>query len=121
MSRRSICVLLFGCAFALSAYAVPGRPKHQPSSKIDHHDPAFRRGYDDGYRQGATDSAALSNAYKDEIGPAYDQATDGYTPQYGDQQAYQKLFRLGYVAGYKAGWDFNSGQFCSLGCGGGGP
>jgi hypothetical protein len=74
----------------------------------------------DGYRQGSNDSEALSNAYKDESGPLYDQALDGYTPQYGDQATYQQLFRLGYIEGYKAGWDFNSGQYNPLGAGGGG-
>jgi hypothetical protein len=54
----------------------------------------------DGYRQGSNDSEALSNSYRDESGPLYDQALDGYTPQYGDQAAYQELFRQGDVESY---------------------
>ena len=124
MGHRMTTVTLLASLFAFSAYASPGRhPKdpNAPNLKLVRHDPAFRAGFDDGYRQGANDSAALSNAYQDEAGRLYDQATDGYTLQYGDQEAYQKVFRLGYVAGYKAGWDFNAGQYCALGCGGGGP
>jgi len=118
-----MCLLLLGVTFAVGASAAS--PKHQKdpgavNMKAIRHDPAFRTGYMDGYRQGSNDSEALSNAYKDESGPLYDQALDGYTPQYGDQATYQQLFRLGYIEGYKAGWDFNSGQYNPLGAGGGG-
>jgi hypothetical protein len=123
MSCRTIGVLLVILTFAVGALGSP-RKHHQDSktvnSKAIRHDPAFSTGYMDGYRQGANDSEALSNAYKDESGPLYDQALDGYTPQYGSQEAYQKLFRQGYIEGYKAGWDFNSGQYNPLGAGGGG-
>ncbi len=89
-------------------------PRHQKDSgaahaKVNRHDPAFRTGYMDGYRQGSNDSEAFSNSYNDESGPLYDEALDGYTPQYGDQAAYQKLFRQGYIEGYKSGWDFKAG------------
>lgn len=124
MSGRIVCALLLVSACAVGGFALPNKHRKESSAptKEMRHDPAFRAGYDDGYRVGANDSAALSNAYKDEMGPLYDEATDGYTPQYGDKADYQKLFRLGYVAGYKAGWDFNAGQYTSsFGPGGGGP
>jgi hypothetical protein len=120
--RRIGCLLLF-LSLTLVAVAMPGK-KHDGSSaakmKVDRHDPAFRTGYMDGYRQGSNDSEALSNAYRDEGGPVYSEALDGYTPQYGDQARYQTLFRQGYIDGYKAGWDFNSGQYNPLGAGSGG-
>ncbi len=124
MRGRTICVLLFGVTFAVGAYAAS--PKHHKGSsavnlKVNRHDPAFRTGYMDGYRQGSNDSAALSNSYKDESGALYDEALDGYTPHYGDQATYRKLFRLGYIAGYKDGWDFNSGYYTPLGAGDGAP
>jgi hypothetical protein len=75
-------------------------------------DPAYRAGYDHGYRRGATDSAANSNSYDEGGGPLYELATDGYSPEYGDREKYQRLFRVGYVDGYKAGWDFNAGRYC---------
>jgi hypothetical protein len=124
MNCRIACVLLLILTFAVGALASP-RKHHQDShavnSKVIRHDPAFRAGYMDGYRQGANDSAALSNSYRDESGPIYDEALDGYTPQYGDRATYQKLFRQGYIEGYKAGWGFNSGQYTPFGAGGGGP
>jgi len=123
MSCRMIGVLLLGTAFAVSAVAASPKHDKDPSaanSKVNRHDPAFRAGYMDGYHQGSNDSEALSNSYKDQSGPVYDQALDGYTPQYGDQATYERLFRLGYIAGYKDGWDFNSGQYNPLGAGGGG-
>ena len=122
LSCRIAIALLLGLSFPGWAYS---SPKHHHDAsvakpKVNRHDPAFRTGYMDGYRQGANDSAALSNVYRDETGALYDQALDGYTPQYGDEETYQKLFRPGYIEGYKAGWDFNSGQYNPLGGGGGG-
>lgn len=122
MSCRMTCALLLGSVFALGAFASPAKHHNDASAanKVNRHDPAFRAGYMDGYRQGANDSEALSNSYNDQSGPVYEQAIDGYTPQYGDRAIYQKLFRLGYIEGFKAGWDFNSGQYNPLGGGGGG-
>ena len=120
MSRRIICALLLGLSFTVGSLgALPNLPRGSgaANSKVIRHDPAFRVGYMDGYRQGSNDSGSLSNSYKDESGPLYDQALDGYTQQYGDQATYRKLFRQGYIEGYKAGWDFNSGQYNPLGAG----
>jgi len=116
MRYRIMCALLLGCAFAVGAFGSPGGA----ANKVNRHDPAFRAGYMDGYRQGANQSEAIALAYNDQSGPTYEQAIDGYTPQYGDRTTYQTLFRLGYIEGYKAGWDFNAGQYNSLGGGGGG-
>jgi len=123
MSCRIICVLLLGTAFAVAAFAASPKQDKDSSTahvKANRHDPAFRAGYMDGYRQGSNDSEALSNGYNDQRGPLYDQALDGYTSQYGDPETYERRFRRGYVAGYKDGWDFNSGQYNPLGAGGGG-
>jgi len=121
MSCRTALIALIASALALSAYASPSKHPHQRITKETRHDPAFRAGFNDGYRQGANDCEALSNSYKDEMGPIYERAADGYTPQYGDLASYQELFRLGYVDGYKDGWDFNAGQYTPFGAGGGGP
>jgi len=123
MSCRRMCALLLGMLLAVGAFGSPAKHPKDPNSakpKVNRHDPAFRTGYMYGYRQGANDSEALSLAYKDRSGPAYDRADDGYKVQYGDLSTYQEMFRLGYVEGYKAGWDFNSGQYNPLGAGGGG-
>ena len=124
VSCRIVYVALITAAFAISALAAPSKHHNQRGPAITkeiRHDPAFRKGFNDGYRQGANDSEALSNVYKDEVGPLYEQASDGYIPEYGDLASYQKLFRLGYVDGYKDGWDFNAGQYTPFGAGGGGP
>ncbi len=122
MAGRLICVLLVVSAFAAGAHALPKQDKAaKQAEKAMRHDPAFRVGYDDGYRAGANDSRYNSNSYNDEAGPVYDQATEGYSSQYGDKAKYQKLFRLGYVAGYKDGWDFNVGRYPPLGSSDGGP
>ena len=118
VSCRIALVLLVGAAFAVGAFAAP--PQHHEKAraadvKVDRHDPAFRTGYMDGYRQGANDSQALSSSYKDQSGPVYEEALDGYTPEYGDRATYELRFRRGYIAGYKDGWDFNSGKYSPLG------
>jgi len=119
MSCRIMCALLLGSAFAVGAFASPAKHPNDTSAanKVNRHDPAFRAGYMDGYRQGTNDSEALSNSYRDESGPFYQDATDGYTTQYGDKEVYQQRFRLGYIAGYKAGWDFNAGLYNPMGAG----
>lgn len=116
MAGRILCVLLLILAFAPGAPALPKQDKAakraaKQAERAMRKDPAFRAGYDDGYRKGANDSQYNSSSYNDEGGPVYDQAVDGYTPQYGDKTKYQKLFRLGYIAGYKDGWDFNAGRY----------
>src|SRR5215471_4688250 len=106
MKYRAVYVVLICAAFAASAFAAHSKhpdERHPKITKEIRHDPAFRAGFTDGYRQGANDCEALSNIYKDETGPIYEQASEGYTPEYGDMVSYQKLFRLVYVDGYKDG------------------
>jgi|GEM_PF-6484128 len=124
MNYRTVCVALTAAAFVGSAFAAHSRHLDRGRRAITkeiRQDPAFRAGFTEGYRQGANDCEALSNIYKDEVGPIYQDASEGYTPEYGDLASYQKLFRLGYVDGYKDGWDFNAGQYTPFGAGGGGP
>jgi len=120
-SRRSKLIPVFAVTFALGAFGAPGKSQArgnagQAPHKVSRKDPAFVAGYEEGYRQGGNDSAALAN-YNDQGGSVYGQATDGYTAPYGDKEAYQQRFRLGYIAGYKSGWDFNAGRYSPLGAG----
>jgi len=120
-SRRRTWILVFAVTFALGTFGSPDKCQARNNSgaaqhKVNRKDPAFVAGYDEGYRQGGNDSAALAN-YDDQGGSVYGQATDGYAAPYGDKEAYQQRFRLGYIAGYKAGWDFNAGRYSPLGAG----
>jgi len=109
--------LVFTVTFALVAFGSPDKNlPHSIAVRVNRKDPAFVAGYDEVYRQGGNDSAALAN-YNDQGGSVYGQATDGYAAPYGDKEAYQQRFRLGYIAGYKAGWDFNAGRYSPLGAG----
>jgi hypothetical protein len=127
MSKELLVVLLVLVGTALansghvpSAQGLPGNTQSNTNIKRIQQDPAFRAGYDDGYRLGANDAMANSTTYNDESSSVYRLATDGYSAQYGDLDKYQRLFRLGYIAGYKLGWDSNVGRYCGF-CGGGGP
>ena len=121
MRRWGTSVLLVAATLTLNAFGSPNH-NHNNSDKVqfkaNRKDPAFVAGYDEGYRQGANDSHALTNSYNDEGAPSYKEATEGYISQYGDRAVYQQRFRLGYINGYKAGWDFNAGMYSPLG---GGP
>ena len=122
MLLRATSLLLLGIVCTSGALALPQKRHGDKSkAKIDRHDPAFRTGYLDGWREGAKDSAALSNSYNDQSSQTYADANDGYTHQYGDFKNYQKLFRNGYVDGYRDGWNYNAGYYCPFGCAGGGP
>lgn len=117
--RRWKTLLLAVALLSLPATALAANHRDHAKSKvhINRKDPAFVQGYEDGYRQGSNDAHALSNVYRDESGPVYEQASDGYSAQYGDQEAYRRRFRRGYIDGYKAGWDFNAGAYGVLGVG----
>ncbi len=105
-------VLAIAVGFLPAEVAAAAHRDHSKTKvHINRKDSAFVHGYDDGYRQGAKDAHALSNAYRDESDPIYEQASDGYTSQYGDEEAYKRRFRRGFVEGYKAGWDFEAGAY----------
>jgi hypothetical protein len=119
MVHSKTLVLAITLALLPVGVTAANRSSDHPKSKIHNvrKDPAFVRGYADGYREGSKDAHALSNAYRDESGPIYEQAGDGYTPQYGDEATYKRRFRRGYVEGYKAGWDFDAGAYGVVGVG----
>lgn len=122
MRKRVAYALLLSCLAATMAAGAPD--KQHPAKakeKINRHDPAFRNGYKDGWREGARDAAALSSTYNDHSDALYADANDGYTHQYGDYEAYRRLFRHGFEDGYRDGWNYNAGYYCPFGCAGGGP
>ena len=66
-------------------------------------EPAFARGYDDGYQDGAADGRqglrydpADSRQYRDGDG--------GYVDAYGTRDAYRNNYRAGFRQGYEAGY-----------------
>jgi hypothetical protein len=66
-------------------------------------EPAFARGYDDGYAQGVADGRG-----RDRYDPVrhkdYRQADQGYVGSYGSKDAYRNNYRAGFRQGYDSGY-----------------
>jgi flagellar biosynthesis/type III secretory pathway protein FliH len=69
-------------------------------------EPAFARGYADGYRQGANDGKRHERY--DPVGSRdYRNADQGYAGSYGSRDAYKNNYRAGFRQGYDDGYRDN--------------
>jgi flagellar biosynthesis/type III secretory pathway protein FliH len=66
-------------------------------------DPAFARGYADGYREGA-DDAKRHAGYDPVDSRDYRAADQGYSASYGSRDAYKNNYRAGFRQGYEDGY-----------------
>ena len=66
-------------------------------------EPAFARGYDDGYARGAADGRGR-NRYDPVKDKDYRAGDVGYTPGYGSRDAYRTNYRGGFREGYEDGY-----------------
>jgi hypothetical protein len=72
-------------------------------------EPAYARGYSDGYRQG-TDDGRDRDRY-DPVGHRdYRDADQGYYRSYGSRDAYRNNYRAGYREGYEEGYRQRNGR-----------
>lgn len=72
-------------------------------------EPAYARGYADGYRQGAGDGRDRDRY--DPVGHRdYRDADDGYYGSYGSRDAYRNNYRAGYREGYEEGYRQRTGR-----------
>ena len=78
----------------------PWRPQDRRST---YQEPAFARGYADGYKRGVDDNRDR-NRY-DPVGHAdYRRGDEGYYRDYGSRDAYKNNYRAGYRQGYEDGY-----------------
>jgi len=77
-----------------------GSPFPRPGS---YEEPAFARGYADGFRRGA-DSRRDHGRYDPLGGRDYRDADQGYFGTYGSRDAYRNNYRAGYRQGYEDGF-----------------
>jgi hypothetical protein len=102
-------VLLSAIAFTTACgavYAQGGRYPNYPSpsrSYPRYQDPAFSRGFDDGYRQGL-DASRDGDRYDVRREQQYRNAERGYDRRYGSRNEWRRVYRDGFAAGYDQGY-----------------
>jgi hypothetical protein len=112
--RRSISVVVVALALCASAVTVDaqgrgralgrqsGPPPQGPTSR-GYQEPAYARGYSDGYRH-AQDDRDNRRAYDPVRLSDYREADQGFYRSYGSKDAYKNNYRAGFRAGYDAGY-----------------
>jgi len=96
-----------------SSYArlrpAPLRPAPPPPRQGGYQEPAYARGFSEGYRQG-TDDGRDRDRY-DPVGHRdYRDADNGYYGNYGSRDAYRNNYRAGFRAGYEDGYRAVTGR-----------
>jgi hypothetical protein len=81
----------------------PGNNRRDPRVLRGYQDPAFARGYSDGWEHGADDGRD-----RDRYDPVrhgdYREGDEGYSRSYGSRDAYKNNYRAGFRQGYEQGY-----------------
>ena len=80
-----------------------GRPWRPLERRGAHQEPAFARGYADGYRRGLEDSRDR-NRYDPVAHRDYRAGDLGYQREYGSRDSYRNNYRAGFRQGYEEGY-----------------
>src|SRR5215211_188020 len=116
-NRTRLLAALIACvAFAAPAVGGPSMPEQRgwrhnlrsddrPGRRIPrgYQEPAFARGYDEGYAQGLADGRSRER-YDPVRHKDYRQADQGYVGSYGSKDAYRNNYRTGFRQGYDDGY-----------------
>src|SRR5512138_1748084 len=88
---------------------VPGRLGALPLTGRAYEEPAFARGYSDGFRHAQEDRRERRRY--DPVGHRdYREADQGFSSSYGTLDAYRNNYRAGFRAGYDAGYRDDTGR-----------
>lgn len=105
-----LAAVLFALAFTTACTSVyaqgrgyPNYPGNRGGVYRGYQDPAFSRGYDDGYRQGL-DAARDGDRYDIRRESWYRSGDRGYYRRYGSRNQYRQIYRDGFANGYDAGY-----------------
>ena len=82
---------------------VAGRQGFSRSVPRGYQEPAFARGYGDGYQRGLADGKARDR-YDPANSPDYRNGDQGYSNAYGSRDAYRSNYRAGFRQGYEEGY-----------------
>lgn len=80
-----------------------GDDRIRPRVSRGYQEPAFARGYDDGYLRGVTDGRGRSR-YDPVRDKDYRSGDIGYSAGYGSREAYRNNYRAGFREGYENGY-----------------
>ena len=86
-----------------------GRVAAVPPSGRGYEEPAFARGYGDGFRH-AQEDRRDGRRYDPVAHRDYRDADQGFSRKYGSLEAYRNNYRAGYRAGYDAGYRDDTGR-----------
>jgi len=87
----------------------PGRFGSLPLSGRGYEEPAFARGYADGFRH-AQEDRRERRRYDPVAHRDYRDANQGFSRSYGPLEAYRNNYRAGFRAGYDAGYRDDTGR-----------
>lgn len=104
--RRAITALFV--LFTIAAVAAPAAAQDRRwgagrQARAVYQDPAFARGYAEGYQRGLDDGRDRDR-YDAVRHRDYRDADDGYFRRYGPKRAYENNFRAGFRQGYEEGY-----------------
>jgi hypothetical protein len=113
---RLLAAVIAYAAFAAPVVAEPSMPEQRGWRKElrsddragrriprGYQEPAFARGYDEGYATGLADGRARER-YDPVRHKDYRQADQGYSGAYGSKDAYRNNYRAGFRQGYDEGY-----------------
>lgn len=92
-----------GAVYAQGGPRYPYPGTRGPTVYRGYSDPAYQRGYDDGYRQGF-DAARDGERYDVRRERWYRSADRGYDRRYGSRNQWQRVYRDGFTQGYDLGY-----------------
>jgi hypothetical protein len=109
--RGAVVLLALLCTTACSSVYSQGRRTYpnDPSQRGSvyrgggYNDPAYSRGYDDGYRKGL-ETARDRDRYDVRREGLYRDGDRGYDRRYGSRNQWRQVYRDGFAAGYNEGY-----------------
>ena len=106
--RLAVVLLALFCTTACSSVYAQGRRDYPnypnyPSSRGGYNNPAYSRGYDDGYRKGI-EAARDGDRYDVRREGLYRDGDRGYDRRYGSRNQWQRIYRDGFQSGYDSGY-----------------
>lgn len=109
--RLAVVLLALFCTTACGSVYAQGRrggnyPNYPTRSGVyrgGQNDPAYSRGYDDGYRRGV-EAARDGDRYDVRREGLYRDGDRGYDRRYGSRNQWRQIYRDGFQSGYDAGY-----------------